>query len=170
MIANRQSEISNQKSAVANPQSPARVIAIVLLCLATLAVGHYGWRALTGGEAAGRIEVVGRDQPAPGAADVPLPRGAARLAAMAAPSRRGPRSSALYAVPGTVAGALAFFRARMPAQGWREIGRPAAAPAAAATMLRYSNRAGDWCTISVTEREDGEVVVHVLRVPGAKRD
>jgi len=135
-------------------RSPAslRLALIVLTVAVVMLVGHFGARAI-------RRALPFRSPGAPLVGRLPLPEGAARVGAVAG----GPARTVLrYRVPAGPEQAEAFFRERLPAEGWRNV----ATEKADAPVRTYSNERGDWCTILVTPAEDGGAYVNIICVPG----
>lgn len=152
------------ENTTARPLSAAgRGLLILLVAVATLAVGHVGtrlargdsWRASWSGRV-GPVRV--NEQAGREPADLPPPPRSERAHALAAPD--GPRKLIFhYLCPQSPAELVAFYRRELPARGWTE--RRTAGEAESGfpgALLWYSNNAGNSCMIGISSAEGGTSV------------
>ena len=100
----------------------------------------------------------GRDAP-----DIPAPPRAKREGMMSSRADRGDMMLR-YASEASMAEVVEFYRTAMPARGWRERGRvPAQGAERPGVTISYSNNAGIFCIIAITEAADGGTGITILR-------
>jgi hypothetical protein len=142
-----------------------RIVLIVLVAVAVLAIGHYVFRAFrkpANAAAPGPIQFgrsAGHDAP-----DVPRPPRSEPAFAMPSPSGSG-RNLAEYASQAAPEEVIRFYRAGMPRLGWTERKPQGGAYAQdGLTVLWYSNAAGDSCIIAVSTVPAAQTAVTIIRM------
>jgi hypothetical protein len=145
--------VATEPAPMAGLSRVMRAGAIIALFAATLAIGAAlpGW-VHGGGPAGGGIRMA---EPGRGSAPIiPVPKGAKELRAMT--GRRNTRNSVRwYGVSMPEARVMAFYDHVMKKKGWRLIHSLPPTPGMPGRQFRYSNAAGDLCTILITMNDDG---------------
>ena len=124
-----------------------RVLLIGMVCVALFAVGHYGRRIVhrraTGSHRTAHV-------------NVPHPPQSERLPAGAV-SSDAHRTFERYRSQLSKDDIILFYEVEMPNRGWTSI-KDGGIVDSDGAVLAYSNKRGDWCTISITEAASGATV------------
>ena len=148
-----------------------RIAGVAVLAAGAFLLGHYGGLLLRPSERQGRTPEAGRSDRAVlvvgeegrDAPDIPAPPRAERQGMM---SSRADRDDMMlrYGSDASVAEVIEFYRTAMPSCGWRERGRvPAQGAEKPGVTVSYSNNAGIFCIIAVTEAADGGTGITIVR-------
>ena len=124
-----------------------RALLIGMVCVAVLVVGHYGRRMVHRSTSGSRRAIQ---------LNVPHPLQSERLptGTVASDARR---TFERYQSQLSKDDIINFYEVEMPKRGWTSI-KDGGIVDSDGAVLAYSNKRGDWCTISITEAASGATV------------